>query len=361
MRFQSFPRLLGLLLTVLLSTGCGAPPTPSAPRTAVPPPSATQQPVAPTSGYPAPATAPAGGTTLDTALSTPASAPGAAGCRSQGAPVSPYRVVATYPHDPTAYTEGLLYLGADTLYEGTGDWQNSLLREVTLSSGQIKREVKLREVAPPQPGAQANFGEGVAIVGDRIFQLTWQSGFGLIYDRASFTVLKRFTYPPAGIALPVEGWGLSYDGTRLIMSDGTAKLYFIDPEATFNTGVLALTGQVEVRDTGVPITQLNELEYVKGAIYANLWNCDLIARIDPATGAVQTYLDLSGLRTLLPVTPNVTPEVLNGIAYDATGDRLLVTGKWWPSLFEIALPVARTYLPLALVAPPPPLTPLHWS
>ena len=162
MRFQSFPRLLGLLLTVLLSTGCGAPPTPSAPRTAVPPPSATQQPVAPTSGYPAPATAPAGGTTLDTALSTPASAPGAAGCRSQGAPVSPYRVVATYPHDPTAYTEGLLYLGADTLYEGTGDWQNSLLREVTLSSGQIKREVKLREVAPPQPGAQANFGELVA-------------------------------------------------------------------------------------------------------------------------------------------------------------------------------------------------------
>ncbi|NTU82769.1 MAG: glutaminyl-peptide cyclotransferase [Chloroflexales bacterium] len=277
-----------------------------------------------------------------------------------GAPVSAPRVVATYPHDPAAYTQGLVYLGDDTLYEGTGYWESSSLREVALASGQVRREVSLVEVAPPDGDQRAAFGEGIAVVGDQIFQLTWQSGFGLIYDRATFAAQRRFTYPPAGQTAPTQGWGLAYDGSRLIMSDGTATLYFVDPEETFRTGVLAVTGQVAVHDSQGPIAQLNELEFIDGEIYANIYTTDLIARIDPATGQVRSYLDLSGLRDLLPTGPSIHPEVLNGIAYDAAGDRLLVTGKWWPSLFEIDLPVARSYLPLTMVVLPAAI-PQIWS
>lgn len=257
-------------------------------------------------------------------------------------PVLTARVVGTYPHDPWAYTQGLVYIGDDTFYEGTGLYGASSLRRVGLADG-------VPRVSLPLPGTY--FGEGVAVVGERIFQLTWREGVGFVYtdDGAQFTGVGQFSYPPPGALLPVEGWGLAYDGTRLIMSDGSATLYFVDPEATARSGVLAITGQVEVRDSSGPRTMLNELEYIDGLVYANVYQTELIARIDPATGQVQDYIDLSPLRALLPVEPGLPlPEVLNGIAYDAAGGRLFVTGKHWPRLFEIDLELVRLFMPLAL-------------
>lgn len=274
-----------------------------------------------------------------------------------GAPVLTYTVVAEYPHDPAAYTQGLVYHATTTFYEGTGDWEHSALREVDLTTGQVRREVLLQTLAPAPPGQRAAFGEGIAVVGERIFQLTWLSRFGLIYDRATFAEVGRFTYPPPGADRPVEGWGMTYDGEHLIMSDGSGTLFLVDPAATERTGVLAIVGQIEVHDSLGVLDELNELEYVNGEILANVYNygntaCNLIARIDPASGAVRSYIDLSTLRQRLPPAG---PEVLNGIAYDAAGDRLFVTGKWWPTLFEIDLPTAHTWivrLPLALMSRP---------
>lgn len=372
MHGKNLSRLAALLLAAFVAAGCGAPPVPQA--TATPAAPGGQ----PAPGYPAPAAAPTQGgypapavTPYPAPAQTPqgGASPPAGGVAlmalqsaSAGAPVASASVVATYPHDPGAYTQGLVYIGDDWFYEGTGYWQDSSLRKVALASGQFQLQVRLLDVAPPaSPNDAIPFGEGIAVVGDQIFQLTWQSKFGLVYDRDTFDVLKRFSYPPAGRALPVEGWGLTYDGARLIMSDGTANLYFIDPAETFRTGVLAVTGQVEVRDAVGPVPQLNELEFIEGEVFANIYRTELIARIDPATGRVNSYVDLSGLKALLPVTPNVLPDVLNGIAYDAAGDRLFVTGKWWPSLFEIDLPAARLYLPLAMVSPPPAVAPMIWS
>jgi glutaminyl-peptide cyclotransferase len=230
-------------------------------------------------------------------------------------PTYGYQVVATHPHDPGAFTQGLVYLDG-TLYEATGSSGEgpSSLRRVELATGAVQDRHDL---------ASEHFGEGIAVVGDRIVQLTWQSQTGFVYDRATFRQLGTFRYSG-------EGWGLAYDGRRLIMSDGTDRLRFLDP----NTFVEA--GSVLVRDGGHPVDQLNELEYVDGQVYANVWRTDRIVRIDPATGQVTATVDLAGL---LPAADRAGGhvDVLNGIAYDADSDRLLVTGKLWPKLFEIEL------------------------
>jgi glutaminyl-peptide cyclotransferase len=343
---RSLHRLVMLLATLLLVIGCSATPTATALPTAsadadvsrelfvttvvpvpgVPQPAATTAPiVVPVPGVPQPA-----------ATAPPALVPGVGNLmRPAGAPIQSFRVLASYPHDPEAFTQGLVYLTDDSFYESTGLYERSSLREVDLATGEVRRSVLLNQIAPPAAGAEPHFAEGIAVFGEQIFQLTWQSGFGLIYDRASFTEQGRFSYPPPGRALPVEGWGLTDDGTRLIMSDGTANLYFVDPAATSASGVLSVLDQIAVYDEFGSVTWLNELEYINGEIYANLWKSDLIARIDPATGEVRAYIDLSELRALLP--PGGNPEVLNGIAYDTASDRLFVTGKWWPTLFEIRL------------------------
>jgi len=223
-----------------------------------------------------------------------------------------YKIVQTYPHDPHAYTQGLVYADG-FLYEGTGQYNESSLRKVELSTGKVVQRVDL-------PGAY--FGEGIVLWKDKIIQLTWQSRIGFVYDRATFKQLRTFTYSR-------EGWGITHDGKRLIMSDGSSSLFFWDPET------LKETGKLDVSDKGSPVTNLNELEYIHGEIYANVYQTDRIARISPKTGAVLGWIDLTGL-----LTPGEKSraDVLNGIAYDAKSNRLFVTGKWWPKLFEIRVP-----------------------
>ena len=229
------------------------------------------------------------------------------------APTYGYTVVRAYPHDREAFTQGLAFDDQGTLYESTGQRGQSSLRRVELSSGAVLQRHDL---------PAALFGEGLTVSGDRIFQLTWQAGRAFVYDKASFSVLQEFTYR-------TEGWGLTHDGRRLIMSDGTATLYFLHPD-TF-----AETVRLTVRDHRGPVIRLNELEYVRGEILANVWQTDRIARINPQTGHVTGWIDLAGL---LPPSDRRQPvDVLNGIAYDPRTDRLFVTGKWWPKLFEITL------------------------
>ncbi len=228
-----------------------------------------------------------------------------------------YRVIHTYPHDPGAFTQGLVFEDG-VLYEGTGLYGASTLRRVALETGQV-----LQRYALPQQ----YFGEGIAVVGDRLIQLTWQNHEGFVYRKETFELLQSFSYP-------TEGWGLAYDGNRLIMSDGTATLHFLDAQT------LVETGQVEVRDRGTPIVRLNELEYVDGEVWANVWQTDRIVRIDPQTGAVAGWIDLAGL--LKPEDRTGAEDVLNGIAYDAQARRLFVTGKWWSKLFEIELVPIRS-------------------
>jgi len=223
-----------------------------------------------------------------------------------------YKVVHTYPHDPGAFTQGLVFLD-DVLYEGTGLLGQSSLRKVDLETGQVLQLYRL---------PLEFFGEGIAIYGDELFQLTWKSQIGFIYDKDSFSLGGEFYYP-------TEGWGLTHDGQQLIMSDGTANLYFRDPET------LAEIRRVEVHDPNGPVANLNELEYVKGQVYANVWKTNRLAIIDPQTGQVTGWVELDGL--LKPEDLSQRVDVLNGIAYDAAGDRLFVTGKWWPKLFEVEL------------------------
>lgn len=227
------------------------------------------------------------------------------------APVAHYRVVAVYPHDPQAFTQGLVYQDG-VLYEGTGLNGQSSIRKVKLENGEVLQIHKL----DPQ-----YFGEGIAIAGDSLFELTWQSEVGFVYDRKTFQRTGTFTYKG-------EGWGLTYDGRRLIMSDGTAYLRFIDPIARKETSRLL------VRDGRRPVEHLNELEFVKGEVFANVWQTDRIARISPKTGLVLGWIDLPGL---LSAREAQGVDVLNGIAYDAERDRLFVTGKLWPKLFEIRI------------------------
>ena len=236
-------------------------------------------------------------------------------CNNSGresAPILTSEVVHTYPHDSAAFTQGLVY-AEGILFEGTGGYGESSLRRVELETGSVLQQYDL----PPQ-----YFGEGIALWGDRIIQLTWKAGRGLVYEKDTFNPVEEFSYPG-------EGWGLTHDGARLIMSNGSSSLIFLDPD-TF-----AETGRLPVHDQGVPVSRLNELEYIDGHIFANVWLTDRIARISPDTGEVTGWIDLTGL--LDPETAGEEADVLNGIAYDAENDRLFVTGKRWPSLFEIQI------------------------
>jgi glutaminyl-peptide cyclotransferase len=227
-------------------------------------------------------------------------------------PVYVADVVRSFPHDTSAFTQGLVFLDG-VLYEGTGTVGKSSIRRVTLETGEVQQR---RDLAPP------HFGEGIALVGDRLYQLTWTSGVAFVYDRATFAPREEFRYEG-------EGWGLTTDGSQLYMSDGTAQLRVLDP-ATF-----AVTRRVTVTENGSPVRYLNELEWVKGELWANVWTSDRIARIDPQSGAITGWIDLTGL---LPQSlRHGSEDVLNGIAYDATGDRIFVTGKNWARLFEITL------------------------
>jgi glutamine cyclotransferase len=256
-------------------------------------------------------TTPSGGYTSTPSISPlPTGTADALGYRS--VPVYTYQVVNIYPHDRGAFTQGLVCEGG-LLYEGTGLRGQSTLRLVELETGNV---LKLRRLPVHL------FGEGVAVLGDKIYQLTWQAQVGFVYDKDSFELLQEFSYP-------TEGWGLTHNGQRLIMSDGTSTLHFLDPET------LQETGQVQVYDDSGPVVRLNELEYVQGEIYANIWKTDRIARIDPQTGQVTGWINLAGL--LSPEDRSLPVDVLNGIAYDPQHDRLFVTGKLWPKLFEIKL------------------------
>lgn len=236
-----------------------------------------------------------------------------------------YQVVASYPHDRGAFTEGLFYQDGQ-LYESTGLEGRSSIRRVDLASGQVLQS---------RPVSDAYFGEGIIAWKDKLIELTWKSQVGFTYDLKTFAPTGQFSYPG-------EGWALTTDGKRLIMSDGTSQIRFWDPET------LKETGRINVMLDGKPLTNLNELEWVKGEIYANVWLTDFIVRIDPATGNVLGRIDMSGLLSAADraATPRgvAPPDVLNGIAYDATGDRLFVTGKNWPKLYQIKL-VEKTAAP----------------
>jgi glutamine cyclotransferase len=223
-----------------------------------------------------------------------------------------YQVIHTFPHDQQAYTQGLLYLDGH-LYESTGLAGRSSLREEDLDTGRI---LEMHEV----PGQY--FAEGLAAWGNTLVQLTWQSHAAFVYDRATFRLLRTMPYPG-------EGWGLTADTKDLILSDGTSTLRCLDP------GTLHEVRRITVKDHRRAIDQLNELEFVHGQIYANIWHADRIARIDPQNGRVLGWIDLTGILPAGRVTDR--EAVLNGIAWDAAQDRLFVTGKLWPSIFEIKL------------------------
>jgi glutaminyl-peptide cyclotransferase len=229
-----------------------------------------------------------------------------------GIPEYGYEIVHVYPHDPLAYTQGLFYLNG-LLYEGTGLNGRSSIRKVRLETGEVLEKHDIGE---------EYFGEGIVNWKDRLLEITWRSQAGFIYDLASFATRGQFSYPG-------EGWGLTQDGRRIIMSDGTSELRFWDPET------LREVGRVLVTDDGRPVPELNELEWIKGEVYANVYQTDRIARIDPGSGKVVGWIDLAGILSAADRDRQV--DVLNGIAYDAKGDRLFVTGKLWPKLFEIRL------------------------
>jgi len=228
------------------------------------------------------------------------------------APVSGYRVVATFPHSTDSFTEGFFYLDG-LFYEGTGRNGLSAVLATEPRTGRIVRKVSL---------SAAYFGEGVVDWGPYIYEWTWQSHVGIVYDRATFKPLKQFSYTG-------EGWGMTRNASQIITSDGTATLRFRDPRNFHEVR------SIVVKDGGKAVEPLNELEYVKGEIYANIWMTDRIARISPLDGHVIGWIDLAGLRPVQTMADQ--DDVLNGIAYDAKRDRLFVTGKQWPTIFEIKL------------------------
>lgn len=252
-----------------------------------------------------PATPPASGGQVDHG------AP-ARGAPAAEVPLYTYDVVNIWPHDPHAFTQGLVFLKG-ILLESTGLNGRSSLRKVDLSTGRVLEEVRL---------SAQYFAEGMTVLDNRIFQLTWQNHQGFVYRLDTLEREKEFAYEG-------EGWGLTTDGHSLIMSDGTNRIRFLDPH-TFQ-----VTRTIEVWNQGQPLAQLNELEYIKGEIFANLWQTPAVARIDPATGKLLGLIDFSGL--LAPGDRSPGTDVLNGLAYDAAGDRLFVTGKNWPKLFEVRL------------------------
>ena len=230
------------------------------------------------------------------------------------APVYTYKVLNVYPHDADDFTEGLVYHNG-FLYESSGLYGNSSLRRVDLGTGQVLQIYDL---------SAQYFGEGITIVNNTIIQLTWQNNTGFVYNLASFRFLQNFSYP-------TEGWGLTNNGSQLIMSDGTANLFFLNPQ-TFQR-----TGEITVHDGSTPIVNLNSLDYINGSIFANVWLTNRIAIINPGTGQVTAWIDLTGIENMTGCHCDVGNDVLNGIAYDAQSNRLFVTGKMWPNLFEIQI------------------------
>jgi glutamine cyclotransferase len=222
-----------------------------------------------------------------------------------------YKIIRTYPHDPEAFTQGLFYYKG-MLYEGTGQEAGSSLREVELQTGRVVRQHNL------DPSL---FGEGITLYGTRIYQVTWTNKVGFVYDLYTFDVLNKIYYS-------TQGWGLTTIGNRIVMSDGTNVLYFFEPE------MFTVVSRLEVYDNQKKVDQLNELEYIDGEIWANIWQTDLIARINPVSGKVNSYVDLS---SIFPQEKRreVNADVLNGIAYDAGKKRIFITGKRWPKLYEI--------------------------
>jgi glutaminyl-peptide cyclotransferase len=221
-----------------------------------------------------------------------------------------YKVIQTYPHDPNAFTQGLVF-DQGQLYESTGLKGKSSIRKVDLATGKVLQISNLSD---------RYFGEGITLWQDRLFQLTWVDKIGFIYDQKTFQQLATFSYS-------TQGWGITHNDQDLIMSDGSNTLYFLNPD-TFEE-----TKRIQVKDQDVPVDKLNELEFVKGEIWANVWLSDRLARIDPDTGNVKGWIDLTGI---IDAASTINPDaVLNGIAYDSASDRLLVTGKLWSKLFEI--------------------------
>jgi glutaminyl-peptide cyclotransferase len=255
------------------------------------------------------------GLALAPARAAPASAPATAADTPTTAaiPVYGYKIVHTYPHDLNAFTEGLFFQGG-YLYESTGLDGHSSVRKVKLETGQVLERANL----PPDM-----FGEGIASWNGKLIGLTWKGQVGYVLDLDSFDVKGQFGYPG-------EGWGLTHNDTEMVMSDGTPDIRFLNPDTLVESHRIHVTAQ------GKPVDQLNELEWVDGEIYANIWQTDRIARIDPKTGRVVGWIDLAGLLPKSDYIANHT-DVLNGIAYDPGAKRLFVTGKMWPKLFEIKL------------------------
>jgi glutaminyl-peptide cyclotransferase len=247
------------------------------------------------------------------------------------APVATVEVIRSFPHDTSAYTQGLVWHGG-VLYESTGRTGHSSLRKVELETGKVLQKV---DVAEP------HFAEGLALFGGRLYQLTWQDQTGFVYALDTFGQVGTFAYEG-------EGWGLTTDGASLILSDGSSQLRFLNPQG------YAVQRTVTVKDGSEFINDLNELEYVKGEVWANVWHSNRIARIDPHNGQVKAWVDLTGI-----IAPQPDPEAVpNGIAYDAEHDRLFVTGKLWPTLFEISVPgVAGGGHAAAKAETPPPARP----
>lgn len=227
-------------------------------------------------------------------------------------PVYTFKVIHTYPHDPQAYTQGLVYNNG-FLYEGTGLYGRSSLRKVKLETGAVLQHIDLDA---------KYFGEGIALYKNEIVQLTWKSQTGFVYNLNDFHLLRQFTYTG-------EGWGLATSGNEFYMSDGSDEI------RVWDANTLKEKRRIKVRDGNTPVTELNELEFIDGEIFANVWQTDRIARISPRTGKVTGWIDLSGI--LSPIFRREPDSVLNGIAYDAASKRLFVTGKLWPSVFEIQL------------------------
>lgn len=232
--------------------------------------------------------------------------------------IIPYKITSTYPHSPGSFTQGFVFEDG-FLYEGTGQYGSSSLQKIKLETGEILKEVKLpRDI----------FGEGITIYEDRIIQLTWFSQIGFVYDKKSFRHLDTFRYP-----VPIEGWGITTDGKHLIISDGSNRLYFLNPES------FEVKSHLDVYDHQGPVQKVNELEYVEGAIYANIWQLPKIIKIDIRTGRVTGIIDLS---EIVPEQfRNHVDYVLNGIAYDSDKKRFFVTGKMWPQVFELKLLVSE--------------------
>jgi glutamine cyclotransferase len=244
--------------------------------------------------------------------SEPAKGPGSQNIIKPSPVIYVPRIIKTYPHDPQAFTQGLVFEDG-YLYEGTGLYGKSSLRKTVLETGHVEQRLTL----PSQL-----FGEGITIIQDKLIQLTWRSHVGFVYAKDSFKLIRIFQYS-------TEGWGITYDGKQLIMSDGTEHLCFINP------GTYEISGKVRVYDDNGFITKLNELEYIKGLIYANVWQSSRIAIIDPLNGQVNGWIELQELVRI--AGGNNTTKTLNGIAYDEKSDRLFITGKMWPDIYEIQI------------------------